>query len=258
MGMDYDHPDLYRNVWINQPEIPISRMKNLVDVYHDGYISWRDLNNPINIGPGKITDVDSDGVIDAGDILSPMILNPDGTDSGLGGWANPKNVQDGDTAHADDLIGWNFVNNTNDPLDDNDHGTHTAGIIAAMGNKGVVVVGVNWTAQVMPLKIFDASGNDTDAAAAEPIEYAADYGAKVSNNSWGGSGDDPRLGDAIQYASDRNEIFVAAAGNSANNNDITPFYPAFFNLPNVIAVAETDINGNLAGFSNYGAHTESP
>ena len=121
-GMDYDHPDLYRNVWINQPEIPISRMKNLVDASHDGFISWRDLNNPINIGPGKITDVNGDGVIDAGDILSPMILKPDGTDSGLGGWANPNNVQDGDTAHPDDLIGWNFVNNTNDPLDDNGHG----------------------------------------------------------------------------------------------------------------------------------------
>ena len=60
-GADYDHPDLYQNIWINQPEIPTSRMKNLVDVYHDGYISWRDLNNPINIGPGKITDVNGDG-----------------------------------------------------------------------------------------------------------------------------------------------------------------------------------------------------
>lgn len=172
-GADYDHPDLYQNIWINQPEIPASRMKNLVDIYHDGYISWRDLNNPINIGPGKITDVNGDGVIDAGDILAPMSLDANGNDTGLGGWANPKNVQDGDTAHPDDLIGWNFADNNNNPMDVLSHGTHTAGSIAASGNNGIGVTGVNWTSQIMLLKIFDSSGNGTDSAAIEAIQYAA-------------------------------------------------------------------------------------
>ena len=191
-GADYDHPDLYQNIWINQPEIPASRMKNLVDVYHDGYISWRDLNYTApdgshpNQGPGKITDVNGDGVIDAGDILAPMVLNANGTDTGAGGWANPNNVQDGDTAHPDDLIGWNFVDNNNNPLDDVGHGTETAGVMAATGNNGTGVVGVAWTAQVMVLKVIDSSGNATDANAAAAILYAAKHGARVANASFGG------------------------------------------------------------------------
>ena len=84
-GVDYDHPDLYQNIWINQAEIPASRMNNLVDVYHDGYISLRDLNNPINQGPGKITDVNDDGVIDAADILAPMQVDANGNDLGRRG-----------------------------------------------------------------------------------------------------------------------------------------------------------------------------
>ena len=254
-GVDYDHPDLYQNIWINQPEIPLSRMKNLVDVFHDGFISWRDLNNPINIGPGKITDVNGDGVIDAGDILSPMILDANGNDTGMGGWANPNNVQDGDTTHPDDLIGWNFVNNTNNPLDDNGHGTHTSGTMAAMGNNGVGVVGVNWTAQIMPLKFIAANGVGSDMEAGEAIMYAANHGAMVSNNSYGDTAPSTAIQTAIQYAQSKGDIFVAAAGNDSTNNDTSPFYPAAYSLTlnNVVAVAAIDSTGALASFSDFGA-----
>ncbi len=253
-GIQYDHPDLYQNIWINQAEIPASRMKNLVDVYDDGYISWRDLNNPINIGPGKITDVNGDGVIDAGDILSPMIFNPDGTDSGLGGWANPNNVQDGDTAHPDDLIGWNFVDNTNDPLDDLGHGTETAGVIAATGNNGLGITGVDWSAQVMALKFIDSNGNGTDTEAAAAINYAVAHGARVINASWGAYGGSQVLASAISAAGQAGVVFVAGAGNDGNNTDTDPFYPAAFDLPGEISVAATDPNGDLSG-SNYGPTT---
>ena len=83
-GVDYDQEDLYENIWINQAEIPKSRLapslggtnpNGIQDYYHDGYVSWRDLNDPRNIGPGKITDVNGDGIIDAADILAPMVLN---------------------------------------------------------------------------------------------------------------------------------------------------------------------------------------
>ncbi len=254
-GADYDHPDLYQNIWINQAEIPASRMANLVDVYHDGYISWRDLNNPVNIGPGKITDVNGDGVIDAADILSPMILNVQGQDTGQGGWANPTNTQDGDTAHPDDLIGWNFVNNTNNPLDDNGHGTHTAGIMAASGNNGVGVVGVDWTAQVMVLKFLDNTGSGTDTAAAEAIDYAAQHGAKVANASWGDTSDSPAVDSAISYAGSKGMVFVAAAGNNGADTDSTPFYPADSGLPNVISVGAIQSDGTKPGFSDYGSQT---
>jgi len=253
-GINYDHPDLAQNIWINQAEIPASRMKNLTDVYHDGYISWRDLNNPINQGPGKITDVNGDGVIDAADILAPMVTTNGkvgGPDSGMGGWANGS-IQDGDTAHVDDLIGWNFVTNTNNPLDDNGHGTHTAGTIGAVGNNGVGVVGVNWNVSLMALKFIDGSGSGSDVGAAEAIEYSAAHGARVSNNSYGGTQPSAVMEQAIQDAGKAGDVFVAAAGNSGTNNDTSPFYPAAFTDPNVIDVAATDGNGNLASFSNYG------
>ena len=133
-GVDYDHPDLYQNIWINQAEIPASRMKNLVDTDGDGIITFRDLNNPINQGPGKITDVNGDGVIDAADILAPMQVDANGNDLGGGGWAHGS-TQDGNIGYPDDLIGWNFVTNTNDPMDDYGHGTHVAGTIAAAGQQ---------------------------------------------------------------------------------------------------------------------------
>jgi subtilisin family serine protease len=253
-GIDYNHPDLYQNVWINQAEIPPSRMKNLVDYNHDGYISWRDLNDPRNQGPFKITDVNGDGRIDAADILAPMIKDANGNDTGMGGWSDGIS-EDGDTAHVDDLIGWNFVNNTNNPLDDHGHGTHTAGTIAAMGNNGVGVVGVAFNTQIMALKFLSSSGVGSDLGAAEAIEYAAAHGARVSNNSWGGSGNDPALSNAISDAGSKGEIFVAAAGNSATNTDVTPNYPSAFNLSNIIAVAAIASDGSLASFSNYGPTT---
>ena len=93
-GIDYDHPDLFENIWINRAEIPASRMKNLVDVDGDGRITFWDLADPRNQGPFKITDVNSDGRIDAADILAPMVLDANGNDTGQGGWAFPGNTQE--------------------------------------------------------------------------------------------------------------------------------------------------------------------
>jgi subtilisin family serine protease len=254
-GIDYNHPDLYLNVWINQKEIPLSRMKNLTDVDGDGLITFYDLNNPLNQGPGKITDVNGDGRIDAADLLAPMIKDANGNDTGMGGWADPNNVQDGDTAHPDDLVGWNFVNNTNNPLDDEGHGTHTAGIMGAIGNNGIGVTGVAWKTQIMPLKFIDSTGSGTDLAAALAIRYAADHGARVSNNSYGDTQPSQPISDAIGYAAAAGQIFVAAAGNSNTNNDTASFYPANDSHPNVLSVAATEPNGTRAPFSNYGPTT---
>jgi subtilisin family serine protease len=251
-GVDYDHPDLYQNIWINQAEIPISRLRNLVDVDRDGYISFADLNNPINQGVGKITDVNGDGRIDAADILAPMVLDSHGNDTGLGGWAH-HSTQDGDTAHPDDLIGWNFVNNTNHPFDDNGHGTHVSGTIGAMGNDGVGVTGINWSVSIMALKFLDANGSGYDSGAVAALNYAVAHGASISNNSWGGASYDPSLLAAIQNAQAHGDIFVAAAGNNGQNLDASPSYPASYNLGNMVVVAATDRNDQLASWSNFGA-----
>ena len=104
-----------------------------------------------------------------------------------GGWASGS-TQDGAAAYPDDLIGWNFIANTNNPLDDNGHGTVTAGIIGAVGNNLTGITGVDWTAQIMAVKALDSSGAGSDINAAEAIDYAVDHGAKVINASWGGPG----------------------------------------------------------------------
>jgi len=158
--------------------------------------------------------------------------------------------------------GFNAITRSCDPMDDHSHGTHVAGTIGAVGNNGTGVVGINWTASMMAIKMMDATGNGTEADAVNGIEFAiqaktafaATGGAnvRVLSNSWGGGGFSQTLLNEINRANSNELLFVAAAGNSGANNDSTAFYPANYNAPNVIAVAATDYNDNLAGFSNYG------
>jgi subtilisin family serine protease len=254
-GIDYNHPDLYLNIWINQAEIPLSRRANLIDVDGDGLITFRDLNDPRNQGPGKITDVNQDGYIDAGDILAPMVRDAQGRDTGAGGWAYPGNTQDGDTAHPNDFVGWNSNANTNNPFDGYGHGTHVAGTIGAVGNNGQGVAGIDWNIQLMPVKFLNDSGFGSIAQFVAGLNYAVAHGAKISSNSWDGAPYSQILYDAIANARAHGQIFVAAAGNGGSNIDTSPSYPASFGLDNIVAVAATDQNDKLAGFSNYGPHT---
>jgi subtilisin family serine protease len=253
-GIDYDHPDLYRNVWLNRAEIPRSRLKNLVDVDGDGVISFADLNNPVNQGVGKITDVNGDGRVDAADVLAPMVKDANGNDTGKGGWADGVS-EDGDTAHVDDLVGWNFVTDTNRPFDDNGHGTQVAGIIGATGDNGVGVAGVAWRVSLMACKFMAADGQGYISDFIAALGYAAAHGAKVANNSWAGAAYSAALSAAIDQARQAGVVFVAAAGNYGRNTDTAPTYPADFKPDNIITVAAIDRNGRLASFSDYGPHS---
>jgi subtilisin family serine protease len=87
---------------------------------------------------------------------------------------------------VDDWSGWDFVNDDNDPTDDHDHGTHVSGTIGAAGDNGVGVVGVNWNVKLIALKFLNAAGSGTTADAIASTLYAADHGADVASNSWGG------------------------------------------------------------------------
>lgn len=250
-GIDYTHPDLYLNIWINQGEIPATRRAKLTDVDGDRTITFYDLNNPINIGPGKITDLNKNGYIDGGDLLKPMDRTATGADAGTGGWADGAS-QDGDR-YVDDLVGWNSNADTNNPYDDYGHGTHLAGIIGAIGNNGVGVAGVNWQVSLVPVKFFNANGAGSVLQFIDGLDYALAKGIKISNNSWNDSGYTPVLYDAVKRAQAAGHIFVAAAGNNGRNTDTAPAYPAGFDLDNVVAVAAVTRTGALAGFSNYGA-----
>ena len=246
-GLNYNLADIYDNVWLNQPEIPASVIGNLTDTNADGLITFTDLNNPVNQGPGKIEDTNSDGIITGLDVLAS---------TSVGGWVNPTSAstQDGDTASPDDLIGWNYVSNTNNPMDDEGHGTFTAGEIGEMTNNATGGAGLVWNTQIMPVKFLDSTGSGTDTAAAQAIDYAVDHGAKVINASWGGTGTDTTIEAAIEYADEHDVIIVAAAGNSSADDDTTFFSPASYaaQYPNVIAVAAITSTGALASYSNYG------
>lgn len=164
-------------------------------------------------------------------------------------------IDDDGNGYIDDVQGWDFYNDDNDPMDDHDHGTHCAGTVGAVGNNDVGVVGVNWNVSMLPVKIFSGRGRTTVAAATEGIYYSNDMGVHISSNSWGGT----RLSSAIKEAVEESEslgvLFIAAAGNSNNDTDTKPHYPSGYQFENIISVAATDHDDKLASFSNYGLKT---
>ncbi len=239
-GIDYTHPDLYKNVWINQGEIPSSVLLNLTDVDGDGLYTFWDLNDPLNAG--QVVDGNNNGYIDGGDLLHNTT-----------GWEDNSDADN--NGYIDDLVGWDFANNDNSPFDDNDHGTHVSGTIGGMANNNEGVVGVSWKVQMMGLKFLSGAGSGTTADAVEAVQYANAAGANLTSNSWGGGGFSQGLYDAIEAGLQQNMLFIAAAGNAGVNNDSAFEYPASYDLDNIISVAATDRNDQYANFSSYGAVT---
>ena len=167
-------------------------------------------------------------------------------------------VDNDNNGYVDDFHGYDFINGDGNPMDDQGHGTHVAGTIGAVGNNGIGVTGINWNVQIMALKFLGPDGSGTSSDAIEAIHYAVTNGATVSNNSWGGDPPSQAMRDAIAFARSAGHIFVTAAGNGnafavGQDNDVTPFYPASYNLDNVIAVAATITTITWLGFSNFGA-----
>ncbi len=171
-------------------------------------------------------------------------------------------VDDDGNGYVDDIRGWDFADDDNNPLDGHGHGSHVAGTIAAIGHNNKGVAGVMWGGQVMALKIISDTGFGTLADAIEGLQYAVAMGVRVSNNSWGYSeilpeelADHQALYDAIAASAADGHLYVAAAGNDSVNTDTTPHYPSSFDLDNVVAVAATDNNDQLAWFSSYGPNS---
>lgn len=162
-------------------------------------------------------------------------------------------VDDDGNGFVDDIHGWDFVTNSGIMIDPFEHGTHCAGTIAADGNNHIGVVGVAWRASLMSVRFLNDGGSGTLVDAVRAIDYSVMMKAKISSNSWGGSQNSEILRQAIERARDAGQLFVAAAGNAARNNDLRPYYPAGFQLDNIISVAAVNNRGDLASFSNWGA-----
>ena len=165
-------------------------------------------------------------------------------------WVNPGNLP-GST------YGYSTLNDEQDPMDSDSHGTHVAGTIGGSGNNGVGVSGVNWNVTLLPCQFLGPDGGST-AGAIECINYFTDlklnYGVdiKATNNSWGGGGFSETLRAAIESGGEAGILFIAASGNAGGNADSAPMYPAAYDLDVIVSVASTDRNDNMSGFSNYG------
>lgn len=199
------------------------------------------------------------GIIDTGIDLTHSALaanvwvNPG--EDGLDGSGNNKRsngIDDDGNGYVDDWRGWDFVNQDNLPQDDQYHGTHCAGTIGATGNDGAGVVGVCWQVSLVGLKFMNGNGSGSLSDALSAILYANRMGFRVTNNSWGGGGFSQTLLDAIVAGQAGGHLFIAAAGNSSQDMDAMPSYPASYEAANIISVAASDHADQLSSFSNRG------
>lgn len=202
-------------------------------------------------------------VIDGGIYLD----HPDITDNI---WINEGEVIDGidndGNGFIDDLAGWDFVDDDNNPSPDPDaeeidesalhHGTVVAGIIGAVGDNGEGIAGIAWDVNIMPLRALDSVGAGTDYWVSNAIYYAIDNGADIINLSLTGFETTAMLNTAIEYAYANDVVVVAAAGNENVDTDIQAVYPSCLRTEDddwVIGVTATDFDDQKASFSNYGS-----
>jgi subtilisin family serine protease len=242
------------------------------------------LENTGQVGGTVDADIDAldawQRTVGSGDVVVAVIdsgVDYEHADLAANMWQNPGEVSqpfdgvDNDgSGYVDDVYGIDVENGAGvadgDPLDTYGHGTHVAGIIAAVGDNGVGISGVAWQTKIMALKAFEFYDGygvyGTEAGVIECINYAIEqkvnHGVNVVaiNASFEGDSYNQTLKDAIQAAGAANIVFVAAAGNSdpsGRDIDATPVYPAAYDCSNIITVGASNTYDGPAGFSNYGA-----
>ena len=196
------------------------------------------------------------GVIDTG-------IDYNHPDLAINVWTNPgeipdNGIDDDGNGWADDVYGIDSFNGDSDPMDDEGHGTHVSGTIAAAGDNGLGGVGVMWQASIIGCKFLGAAGYGSLDGALECLDYFislsdAGFDVVLTNNSWGGGGYSELLQTRISEHAERDILFIAAAGNSGVDTDAIENYPSSYPLDNILSVAAIDASGDLAWFSNYGA-----
>jgi len=203
-GVDYTHPDLIQNLWINTKEDINNNRK------FDNWPKWRKIN-------GTTGDID--------------------------------NIDNDENGFVDDVAGWNFLKNNNDPMDNFGHGTHCAGIAAATANNNIGISGVSWNSKIMPIKIGDEKKLNLFSAI-KGINYCIENHADIISMSWGSPGQTQSLTEALDSAYKKGIILVAGAGNIPIDIGVYRFFPASYEK--VISVSATNNKDELASFSSYG------
>lgn len=174
-------------------------------------------------------------------------------------WVNSREISgnkidDDNNGYVDDVNGYDFKSNVGAVTDGLGHGSHVSGIIAANHDTTRSICGVCPNCKVMPIRFMDSSGDGSITDAVKALEYSLTWGVKISSNSYGTYSSNSALKTAVQRASDKGMLFIAAAGNDAKNNDVTPKYPGgYSSIAGVIGVMSIDRYGSVPSFSNYGS-----
>jgi subtilisin family serine protease/subtilisin-like proprotein convertase family protein len=175
------------------------------------------------------------------------------TNPGESGAKKDNGVDDDGNGLVDDWRGWDFDSGDNDPHDGAGHGTHVAGTVGAVGGNGIGVTGVSPHVSLVGVKVLGDGGFGTTESVAEGLAYAGRLHARVANASLGSPDPSQLVADAIAGAPET--LFVVAAGNDGTDVDSSPFSPCVEPPDNIVCVAATDNNDELAGFSNFGQNS---
>tara|TARA_B100000749_G_C18450156_1_gene476103 strand:- start:7004 stop:8377 length:1374 start_codon:yes stop_codon:yes gene_type:complete len=172
-------------------------------------------------------------------------------------WVNPDERRNDKFGFRGDIHGWNFVDNNADLTDNHGHGTHIAGIIGAVGGNKIGITGIAPKVSLMILKYYDpkSTSNNNLKNTIRAFEYAIDMGADIINYSGGGLEKSPQEEAVIKKAKEKGILVVAAAGNESSNSDVKGYYPADYDLDNIISVTAIDRRKNVLSSSNFGVKT---
>jgi len=254
-AIQYAEPDYMVQAEVMPNDTRFNELWGMHNTGQTGGVDDADIDAPeawdISIGDRDVVV----GVIDTGvDHSHPDLIANAWTNTGeIAG----DGIDNDNNGYIDDMHGINAITDVGDPMDDNGHGSHVAGTIGATGNNSEGVVGVNQEVSIVGCKFLDASGSGATSDALKCMDYMValknnGVNLRVLNNSWGGGGFSQAMSDAIDASEQADILFVAAAGNSALDNDTNPHFPSSYEQASVLSIASTTHSDSMSSFSQWG------